>query len=163
MVQNDKSLLLRLQERDVEFVIIGEVCMAMHGVNSVTLGIEVCCRLTTENLRRLEAALKGLHPFHRLAANNLPLELTNELCGRLKNLYLKTDIGILDCLGEIKGVGDYESASKHSVTYKLSYGEFRMLDLDTLIAAKEAVGRERDLAAARQLRAIKEKIGQGRS
>jgi hypothetical protein len=31
-----------------------------------------------------------------------------------------------------------------------------MLDIDALIAAKEAVGRERDLAAAKQLRAIKE-------
>ena len=42
---------------------------------------------------------------------------------------------------------------------KFSYGEFRFLDLDALIAAKKAVGRERDLDAVRRLLAIKEKNG----
>jgi hypothetical protein len=64
----------------------------------------------------------------------------------------------LDCLSEVKGVGSYEDALGHSVVCKLSYGEFRMLDVDTLIAAKEAVGREHDLAAVKQLRGIKEKL-----
>jgi hypothetical protein len=98
-----------------------------------------------------------LNPHHRLTANKLPLKLTEELCGRLKNLYLETDLGILDCLGEVKAVGDYEQALKHSVPCKLPYGDFQMLDIDALIAAKEAVGRERDLAAVIQLRAIKER------
>ena len=40
----------------------------------------------------------------------------------------------------------------------MSYGEFRILSLDALIAAKEAVGRGRDLAAVKQLRGIKERI-----
>jgi hypothetical protein len=53
-------------------------------------------------------------------------------------------------------IGEYREVSKHSVNCKLSYGEFRMLDIGTLIAAREAVGRERDLVAARQLRSIKE-------
>ena len=101
--------------------------------------------------------MKDLHPFHRLAANKLPLELSDDLCGRLRNLYLQTDLGKLDCLSEVMGVGDYEDTLKHSMVYKLSYGEFRILEIDALIAAKEAVGRERDLAAVKQLRAIKEK------
>jgi hypothetical protein len=44
------------------------------------------------------------------------------------------------------------------VLFKLSYGEFRILNLDAAIASKEAVGRERDLAAVRQLRAIRERL-----
>jgi hypothetical protein len=39
-----------------------------------------------------------------------------------------------------------------------SYGQFRFLELDALIAAKNAVGRERDKDAVRQLLAIKERI-----
>jgi hypothetical protein len=39
----------------------------------------------------------------------------------------------------------------------MSYGEFRMLNLDALIAAKAAVGRQKDLDAIRLLKAIKEK------
>jgi len=38
-----------------------------------------------------------------------------------------------------------------------SSGRFRFLNLDALIASKKAAGRERDLAALRQLLAIKEK------
>ena len=157
-VQDDQALLSRLQAQQVEFVIIGGFCGIMHGVSLVTKDLDVCCSFSLTNLRRIEAAVKDIHPFHRLAANKLPLELTDELCGRLKNLYLQTDLGKLDCLSEVKGVGSYDDTLKRSVVYKLSYGEFRFLDIDTLIAAKEAVGREHDLAAVRQLRGIKEKI-----
>src|SRR5437867_4109453 len=157
IVQDDKALLLRLQGQGTEFVIIGGFCGIMHGVSLVTRDLDVCCRFTPANLRRIEAAVKDLHPFHRLATNKLPLELSDDLCGRLRNLYLQTDLGKLDCLSEVMGVGDYEDILKHSMVYKLSYGEFRILEIDALIAAKEAVGRERDLAAVKQLRAIKEK------
>jgi hypothetical protein len=130
----------------------------MHGATLVTTDLDVCCRFVPENLYRLQTAVKDLHPYHRLAANQLPLELTDELCGRLKNMYLQTDWGKLDCLGEVAGVGDYETVLRHSVLFKLSYGEFRILNLDAAIASKEAVGREHDLAAVRQLRAIKERL-----
>ena len=38
--------------------------------------------------------------------------------------------------------------------YKMSYGEFPILSLEALIAAKEAAGREKDLYAVRLLRAL---------
>ena len=157
MVQDDQALLLRLGQHQVEFVIIGGVCGIMHGVTLVTTDLDVCCRFTPDNLYRIQAAVKDLHPSHRLTANKLPLELTDELCARLKNLYLQTDLGKLDCLGEVAGVGDYEAVLRNSVVFKLSYGDFRVLNLDAAIAAKEAVGRPRDLEAATQLRAIKER------
>jgi len=53
--------------------------------------------------------------------------------------------------------GYFQAVLKQSVTANLSYGEFRFLSLDALIAAKMAVGRERDLDAVRRLLAIKEK------
>jgi hypothetical protein len=157
MPQNDKALLARLKEHGVEFVIIGGVCGVLHGVPLVTFDLDVCCPFSIENLRRVESALKGLHPSHRLAANKLSLELTDGLAARLKNLYLQTDLGKLDCLSEVTGLGDYQAVLKRSVLHATSYGEFRILNLDALIVAKEAVGRERDLAAVRLLRAIKEK------
>jgi hypothetical protein len=157
MPQNDKALLQRLQEQHVEFVIIGGVCGLLHGVSIVTLDLDICCRFTPENLRRIEAAVKDLNPRHRLAANKLPLELTDELCLRLKNMYLQTDLGILDCLGEVAGIGDYDACLNRSVVHEMSYGQFHILDIDALIAAKEAAARDKDIAAVKQLRAIKEK------
>src|SRR5258707_3655768 len=161
LVQDDPAILARLRDHQVEFVIIGGFCGIMHGVSLVTKDLDVCCRFTPANLFRIEAAVKDLHPFHRLVANKLPLELTDELSRRLTNLYLQTDLGKLDCLSEVKGVGDYEENLKRSVVHKLSYGEFRILDIDALIAAKEAVGRERDIPPVKQLCAIKEKKEQG--
>ena len=160
MPQNDKALLSRLNEQKVEFVIIGGVCGVLHGASLVTLDLDICCRFSRENIRRIETAVRDLHPRHRLTANKLPFELTDELCDRLKNIYLNTDLGILDCLSEIAGIGDYEEALKRSVSHSLSYGEFRMLNLDALIAAKSAVGREKDLDAVKLLQAIKERKDQ---
>jgi len=157
VIQDDSGLLQRLAREKVEFLIIGGFCGIVHGISLVTKDLDICCRFSQANLYRLEAAVKDLHPFHRLVANKLPFELNDYLCSQLKNVYLQTDLGKLDCLSEVKGIGSYDECVKRSTSCTLSYGEFRMLDIDALIAAKEAVGRERDLAAVKQLLAIKEK------
>ncbi len=160
MPQNDKAILSRLKEQKVEFVIIGGVCGVLHGASLVTLDLDICCHFSRENLRRLEAAVKDLHPRHRLTANKLPFELTEHLCDTLKNVYLNTDLGVLDCLSEVLGVGGYEEVLLRSIPHSLSYGEFRILNLDALIAAKSAVGRGKDLDAVKLLMAIKERTAQ---
>ena len=81
----------------------------------------------------------------------------------MKNLYLQTDLGKLDCLSEVAGVGNFEAVWKESVTASFSYGDFRFLNIDALIAAKKAVGRDRDLDAVRRLLAIKERNEQQRN
>lgn len=157
MPQNDKMLLQRLSEHKVEFVVIGGFCGVLHGTALITYDLDICCRFSRENLRRLEASVSDLHPRHRLTAEKLPFELTDELCDTLKNIYLTTDWGILDCLGEVAGVGNFEQALKCSVSHNISFGEIKILSLGALIAAKEAAGREKDLYAVRLLRAIQPK------
>lgn len=157
MAQNNELLLERLHAHNVEFVIIGGLCGVLHGITLVTLDVDVCCRFTLENLRRLETALRDLHPVHRMTPNRLPLELTDELCQRLKNLYLATDFGILDCLSEVAGVGDYEATLSQSIPAPFGFGECRMLTINALIQAKQVAGRPRDLIAVTMLQAIKER------
>jgi len=157
MAQNDQALLRRLSEQGLDFVIIGGVCCVFYGVALATFDLDICCRFDELNLRKVERAVHDLHSFHRLTAEKLPLELTAELCSRLENLYLQTDLGKLDCLSEIAGIGGYEEVVRHSQVAKFSYGEFRFLTISALIITKEAAGRERDLLAVRQLRAIQEK------
>lgn len=72
MAQEDKALIGRLKQHGVEFVVIGGVCGVMHGTGLVMCDLDVCCRFGGANLRRLEAALKDLHPWHRLTPNKLP-------------------------------------------------------------------------------------------
>jgi hypothetical protein len=153
--QNDEDLLERLRAHQVEFVIIGGLCVVIHGAPTVTRDVDICCQFAPENLRRLEAAVKDLHPIHRMTPNQLPFELDDRLCRELRNLYLRTDLGLLDCLGEVTGVGGFEDAVRLSVPC-LS-GRFRMLSLDAIIAAKEATGRRRDFETVHWLRSIKER------
>jgi len=157
MAQNDQALLMRLRDAGLEFVVIGGVCVVYHGALLATFDLDICCPFGEENVRRIEAAVNELHPVHRLTANKLPLELTRSAFGDLKNLYLQTDLGKLDCLSEVAGVGDFSTVREQSVVASFSYGQFRFLNLDSLIASKKAVGRDRDLDAVRRLLAIKEK------
>jgi hypothetical protein len=151
------EILKRLIAAKVEFSLIGGQASRHYGVSLVTEDVDVCARFSPENLRRIESAVKDFHPRHRLTANKLPLELTDELCQRLKNLYLTTDLGILDCLGEVKGIGDFDAVLQQSELKSFPFGSFYVLKIDALIQAKSAVGRPHDLVAVAQLKAIKER------
>jgi hypothetical protein len=157
MAQNDQALLTRLKSSGLEFVVIGGVCVVYHGALLATFDLDICCPFGEENVRKIESAVKDLHPVHRLTANKLPLEMTRGSFGDLKNVYLQTDLGKLDCLNEVAGVGNYKEVRKQSVVARLPYGEFQFLNIDALIASKKTVGRERDLDAVRRLVAIKER------
>ena len=157
MAQNDQALLTRLKATGLDFVVIGGVCVVYHGAPMATFDLDICCPFGEVNVGKIESAVKDLHPVHRLTANKLPLEETRSSFASLKNVYLQTDLGKLDCLGEVAGVGVFEEVKKQSVVAKFSYGEFRFLDLEALITSKEAVGRERDKEAVRWLQCIKEK------
>jgi hypothetical protein len=151
------DILKRLHDEKVEFSLIGGFASRHYGVTLVTEDVDVCARFTPENLRRIECALKDFHPRHRLTANKLPLELTDELCQRLKNIYLTTDLGILDCLSEVAGIGDFDAVLRQSQLHAFPFGYCYVLGIDALITAKKAVGRPHDLEAVTQLQAIKEK------
>ena len=160
MPQNDQQLLTRLKDSGLDFVVIGGVCVVYHGVPVATFDLDICCPFGEQNILKIEAAVKDLNPVHRLTANKLPLNETRGSFKDLKNIYLQTDLGKLDCLGEVAGLGNYEQVLKHSILHTMSFGQFRMLNLDALITAKTAAGRAKDLEAVRLLRAVKEKTAQ---
>lgn len=154
------EILKRLCDAKVEFSLIGGLASRHYGVSLVTEDVDICARFTPENLRRIEQTFKEFHPRHRLTANKLPLELTDELCTSLKNIYLTMDLGILDCLSHVAGVGDFDAVLKHSTLKNFPFGRCYVINIDTLIEAKKAVGRPQDLIAVSQLQAIKEKKDQ---
>jgi len=154
------SLLTRLIDHEVEFVIVGGFAAVVHGASLVTQDIDICCRFTVENLLRLQDAIQDLHPVHRMTPTRQPLQLSPDECGGLRNLYLDTDNGPLDCLSSIDGVGDYEAAEAQSIKTELPMGECRILCVDALIRSKEAMNRPRDRDAVLLLRAIRERLDQ---
>ena len=154
------EILKQLHHAKVEFSLIGGLASRHYGVTLVTEDVDICARFTPENLRRIESAVKDFHPRHRLTANKLPLELNDDLFRQLKNIYLTTDIGILDCLGEVAGIGDFDAVLKNSELKSFPFGSCYVLEIGALIEAKKAAGRPHDLITVSQLMAIKEKRDQ---
>lgn len=156
-----EGLLERLIRHRVEFVVIGGFAAVAHGVTLLTQDIDICCRFAADNLLRLQGALADLEPLHRMPPARPPLRLTRDTATEFHNLYLETSLGQLDCLGDVLGVGDYERVLAESVSVPLPAGPCRILSIDALIRAKEAMGRERDRQAVLQLRAIRERNPHG--
>ncbi len=149
------GLLERLVKADFDFVIVGGFAGVVHGCTYVTQDIDICCDFSVDNLLCLQKTLSDLHPVHRMTANRQKLELTEENCSKFKNFYLDTDIGQLDCLSFIDGVGDYQEVKEASVPIKVENVRLYVLGFDALVKSKKAMNRPRDKEAILQLEAIK--------
>ena len=152
-----EPLLDRLIEHEVEFVVIGGLAAVTHGASVRTQDLDICCPFTIDNLMRLQQAIADLHPVHRMTPDKTPLTLTPDDCRLLKNLYIGTDLGQLDCLGAVTGLGDYAAVGKESVELELAAGRCKVLGIDALIRAKEAMGAPKDMHTVLLLKAIKER------
>lgn len=86
---------------------------------------------------------------------DLPFTVTPQFCAGLKNVYLKTDLGVLDCLGSVLGIGDYDEVFRRSIEVKISGGSIRIIALEALIEAKQAMGRPRDVMAVQMLEHVR--------
>jgi hypothetical protein len=148
----------RLAEHRIEFVVGGGLAVMMHGSAMQTQDVDIACAMDRKNLHLLVNALEDLHPVHRMTPQRIPFTREQVDEGNLKNLYLSTDWGQLDCLGEIKGIGDYAACLSRSVGVRIGDLEIRVLDLDAMIDAKRAMKRPRDLHAVLELEAIREKL-----
>jgi predicted nucleotidyltransferase len=149
------DLLERLVHAGVDFVIIGGYAGVVHGCTYLTQDVDICCDCSPANLLALQRAISDLHPVHRMTPGRKPLGLTVENAGEFKNLYLDTDLGRLDCLSEVQGIGPYDAVKQGSQPVEAEGIQLRVLTIDALIAAKQAMNRPRDREAIRQLKAIK--------
>ena len=146
-----------LADAGVDFVIAGGLAVILRGSALMTRDVDIVCCMEPENLLRLFEALEPLHPVHRMTPQKLSFSREQAEKADYKTLYLSTDWGQLDCLGEIKGVGKYEACLCVSEPILLEDVTVRVLTLDALIAAKRAMARPRDLHAVLELEAIRER------
>lgn len=156
-----QRLLQRLDDAGIPFVLVGGYAAVLYGSSLVTRDVDVCAVLTPANVGKLRDAFRDFHPVHRLSSPEQSFVDVPEPGAALDNLYLRTDLGTLDLLGSISGVGDYERVARDAVEVELFGRRVRAISLDDLIAAKEALGRDKDLMAAKELRAIREKLRGG--
>lgn len=148
-------LIKRLTDHGVRFVLIGGYAAALHGSDLMTQDLDVCASMDEENLARIIAALRGLNPTFRFHVKTIPLHDDPKSLFGVKNLYLRTDLALLDILGEVSGLGGYAELEARSNVHQIHEVSFRLIDLDALITAKKAAGRPKDQLAVMHLEAIR--------
>ncbi len=156
-MQTLNDLLRRLADSGVDFVIIGGFAGVAYGSSFVTRDLDICAVLSPDNVGRLRRALADLNPRHRMTPQRLSFLRVPAPGESVSNLYLETDWGVVDILGSVLGLGDFNRLKANAETVEIGGKSCRLIGLEDLIAAKEALGREKDLLAAKELRAILEK------
>jgi hypothetical protein len=154
------QLLQRLCDADIDFVIVGGFAAILHGSTLVTRDLDICAVLSHTDVAKLRDALRDLNPLHRLTSSKLSFLTTPDPGVDVKNLYLETELGTVDVLSSILGVGDFRRVRAASVEIELFGRHCRVISIDDLIQAKEALSRDKDRLAAKELRAIREKLKQ---
>jgi hypothetical protein len=122
----------------------------------LTNDLVVCYARDAANLKRLAEALQSVNARLRNAPLGLPFILDEETLKRGLNFIFTTDIGDLDLLGELRGVGPYDVVLVDAVKVSLFGYAFNVIDIGKLILAKRAAGRPKDLIALPELEAIQE-------
>ncbi len=152
-----KKLLDRLLEHQVEFILIGGFAAVVHGSPSLTQDVDICFSFTHHNVEKLLKALEGTNPRVRAGKGWLPLSEVQRLL-EYNTLHVATDLGMLDLLGEVGGLGPFSRLADRTELIKLFGKKCRILTIDALIQAKEAMDRPKDRQAVLELRAIREKL-----
>ncbi len=154
---NLEGILERLVKHEVECVLVGGYAAMVHGVSLVTKDINVCTHFSGKNLERIHHAVADLHPYFFPPAPKRPFTLPPNFEVGLQNLYLDTDLGRLDCLGQVLGIGDYAAARAESIPLNLPFGCLWILSRKAMIRAKSALDRPHDKVSVMQLLAIEER------
>ena len=153
-MQNFSQLLQRLADAGLEFVIVGGYAAVAHGSFQLTRDVDICAVLSDADVAKLRQALGDWNPKHRMTPQRLSFLLYPPAGQPVKNLYLQTDMGVIDVISSVLGVGDFQRLNTKAEELEVDGRRFRVISLDDLITAKEAMGREKDLLTAKELRAI---------
>jgi len=145
------EILRVLAEGGVDFSVVGGIAANFHGSPLATYDCVVVVDLETGNLTRLAEALARFSPTFRHKIPKQVFDVEMALKGGWKNIYPDTSAGVLDCLGDIKGVGDFSECIARSLEVDLGEFSIRVLDRETLIQAKKAMGRPKDLLTVAHL------------
>ena len=148
------SILRGLKEEHVRFVVIGGLAAAAHGSRRITDDVDICYDASSANLKRLSALLASWNAYPRGIVAGLPFFMDERQFKVTPLMTLTTSEGMVDVLDIVKGVGDYEKCRQHSQEVVAFDLKFRVLDLPSLIEAKRAAGRPRDLDHLAELEAL---------
>ncbi|MDO8501622.1 MAG: hypothetical protein Q7S20_07240 [Gemmatimonadaceae bacterium] len=148
------TILGGLESARVKFVVIGGLAAAAHGSRRVTDDVDICYDSSPQNVRRLAGLLVEWEAYPRGIERGLPFFMDERQFSVTPLMTLTSREGFLDVFDTVKGVGDYEKCLARSIEISAFDIRFRILDLPSLIDAKRAAGRARDLDQIPELEAL---------
>ena len=153
-----RQLLETLSRAEVRFVVIGGVALVLRGSVRLTVDLDVCYARDAANLDRLAAALAPCHPRLRGAPDALPFLWDAQTLRSGLNFTLKTDLGDLDLLGEVTGIGGYDAVAAVASAQDVAGLRLNVLSLEGLARAKRAAGRAKDLLDLEEIAEIRRQM-----
>jgi predicted nucleotidyltransferase len=145
-----------LCDAEVDFVIVGGVAAMLHGSAHFTNDLDIFYSRIAANLKKLKGALAAFHPRPRGFPDNLPFVWDEATLRNATVLTLRTDLGEIDLLAEVSGLGTYQEVKAQSQVVEAFGRKVTTIDLPSLIRAKRAAGREKDLSMIPELESLME-------
>jgi len=103
----------------------------------VTQDLDLCLLFTPKNIEKLRLILKYFHPKHRMTTQKISFLEEPQDISKISNFYLETDLGVVDLIGQVTGVGDFERVSGHTKMVELFGHKCKSISVEDLILAKK--------------------------
>lgn len=149
---NFLTALRALHEGGVKFVIVGGLAAVLNGAPVDTFDLDIVPARDEANVARLLRVLDALDAIYRMQPERRLRPDASHLSSPGHH-NLITNCGPLDVLGTIGGGLGYEDLLPHTVEMETGGGvRVRVLNLATIVALKEELAGEKDLAVLPILR-----------
>jgi predicted nucleotidyltransferase len=156
------QILHRLNRSGVDYVVIGGMAAVLHGSAIATNDVDICIFAADESFRKIVAAFADVHPRYRMSPDKPLVTPDHPWPTGAKNFYLLTDIGQLDILGEVPGIGDFNFIRDKTIEFDFGTMKCRVLDIPTLIASKQQANRPKDRQSIAELSVILKRLNESR-
>jgi hypothetical protein len=118
------------------------------------MDLDLCYDPAPENAERLATLLRDWRAYPRGVEPGMPFSMDASLLRATPVMTLATDLGPVDLMDKVTGIGGFEAVLRKSVAVDARGIEFRALNLPALVAAKRASRRPRDLQQLPELEAL---------
>jgi predicted nucleotidyltransferase len=149
------SLLRRLTEAGVDFVVVGGVAVVLQASPRFTRDLDICYATARENLERLGGVLVDAGAMLRGIDENLPFTPDADTLKRTQILTLSTDEGDIDLLVDPDGSPGYKALRQRADNMDLDGLTVAVASIEDLIAMKRAAGRPQDMVDLEALEAAR--------
>jgi hypothetical protein len=149
--QSFRRILELLERHGVEYVVVGGVAAVLQGAPVTTFDIDALIKIDPENIDRLAQVLALLNARYREHRDLRPTPTDLAAGG---HFLLMTDSGPFDVLGYIGSGRRYEDVVGTARRMLIGDTSIKVLSIESLIADKKALGRDKDIATIRLLEAV---------